>query len=197
MTKYRPDIDGLRAVAVVPVILFHAGSSIFSGGFVGVDIFFVISGYLITSLLLADLEAGRFSIISFYERRIRRIFPALFAMVGGSFIVAIALLMPSELKGFGKSVVATTGFASNLLFWRETGYFDVSSHLKPLLHMWSLAVEEQFYIAFPLVLWAVHRYRPGRIGPPLLTALVASLVISIVGLARWPGATFYLPVSRA
>lgn len=197
MIAYRRDIDGLRALAVVPVILFHADEGLMPGGFVGVDVFFVISGFLITSLLLKDMHAGTYSLLQFYERRIRRIFPALFVMVAGTCMAGTAILMPAELEGLGKSVVSTTLFASNILFWREAGYFDVASHLKPLLHTWSLAVEEQFYIFFPPFLWCVHRWAREMIVGPLALGLVASLAISIYGVHHWPDATFYLPASRA
>src|SRR6185369_17235236 len=143
---YRADIDGLRAVAIVPVVLFHAGVAGFSGGFVGVDVFFVISGFLITSLIRADMADGRFTLARFYERRIRRIFPALFAVIFACEIAGALLLMPEDLAAFGRSAAATALFASNVLFWRESGYFAAPSELKPLLHTWSLAIEEQFYI---------------------------------------------------
>src|SRR6056297_1339994 len=149
--QYRPEIDGLRAVAVVPVILFHAGFALFSGGYVGVDVFFVISGYLITSLILEDLDRGTFSLLHFYERRARRIFPALFLVVAACIPFAWALMLPDQLKDFSQSVAAVILFSSNVLFWQESGYFDGAAELKPLLHTWSLAVEEQFYIVFPFL----------------------------------------------
>ena len=124
VTTHRPDIDGLRGVAVVPVIMFHAGIEGFSGGYVGVDVFFVISGYLITSIIANEISAGSFSIIRFYERRIRRIFPALFSVLAVSSVVAYFLLLPSELRNYAQSVVATAGFSSNFLFWIESGYFE-------------------------------------------------------------------------
>src|SRR6056297_925550 len=134
--RYRREIDGLRAVAVVPVILFHAGFSVFSGGFVGVDVFFVISGYLITSILIADLEQGNFSIARFYERRARRILPALFVVILACLPFAYMWMLPSQLKDFAQSLVAVVFFASNILFWREDGYFAAAAELKPLLHTW-------------------------------------------------------------
>jgi peptidoglycan/LPS O-acetylase OafA/YrhL len=139
---YRREIDGLRAVAVLAVILFHAGFETFSGGFVGVDVFFVISGYLITSIILAELEQGRFSIVGFYERRARRILPALFLVMLASIACAWFLLLPGEMRDFSQSLVAVSVFASNILFFNERGYFDAAADLKPLLHSWSLAVEE-------------------------------------------------------
>ncbi|HRO16168.1 MAG TPA: acyltransferase, partial [Paracoccus sp. (in: a-proteobacteria)] len=150
--RYRPEIDGLRAVAVLPVIFSHAGFDAVSGGFVGVDVFFVISGYLITSILVAELGRGDFSIARFYERRARRILPALFVVIAACLPFAWLWMMPAQLADFGQSVLGVTLFASNILFWLEEGYFAPSSELKPLLHTWSLAVEEQYYLLFPLFL---------------------------------------------
>ena len=155
--KYRSEIDGLRAVAVLPVIFFHAGFSVFQGGFIGVDVFFVISGYLITSILLSDMEAGRFSLASFYERRFRRILPALFFVMLATLPLALMWLMPSELKAYAQSWVAVALFSSNILFWLTSGYFETAAELKPLLHTWSLGVEEQFYVFFPLLLMLLWR----------------------------------------
>ena len=150
--KYRREIDGLRALAVVPVILFHAGFETFSGGFVGVDVFFVISGYLITTIILSELEQGKFSIGNFYERRTRRVIPMLFLVMLCCIPFAWFWLLPGDMIDFSQSLVAVSFFVSNILFWRESGYFDTAAELKPLLHTWSLAVEEQFYIIFPLFL---------------------------------------------
>jgi peptidoglycan/LPS O-acetylase OafA/YrhL len=150
--QYRTEIDGLRALAVLPVILFHAGFELFGGGFVGVDVFFVISGYLITTIILSELSNQNFSIINFYERRARRILPALFFVMLTCLPVAILWLTPSDLMTFGQSLIAVSSFTSNFLFWIETGYFDTASELKPLIHTWSLAVEEQYYILFPVFL---------------------------------------------
>ena len=152
MMKYRPEIDGLRAIAVLPVILFHAGFDFFKGGFVGVDVFFVISGYLITTIIILEISEGRFSILNFYERRARRILPALFFMMTACIPFAWLWLKPDDLKDFGQSLIAVSTFSSNILFWLESGYFDTASELKPLLHTWSLAVEEQYYILFPIFL---------------------------------------------
>ena len=150
--KYRAEIDGLRALAVIPVILYHAGFKLFSGGYVGVDVFFVISGYLITTIILAELEAGTFSLIHFYERRARRILPALFVVMFVCLPFAWFWLLPDAMKQFSESLVAVSTFASNILFWRTSGYFDTATELKPLIHTWSLAVEEQYYVLFPLFL---------------------------------------------
>src|SRR6056297_1730726 len=137
--KYRPEIDGLRTIAVIPVILYHAGLSLFQGGFVGVDVFFVISGYLITTILIRELDRGEFSIVRFYERRARRILPALLAVIACTIPVAWIQLDPARFIDFSESVIATMLFASNFLFWSEAGYFDLDAENKPLLHTWSLA----------------------------------------------------------
>ena len=158
MLEYRPEIDGMRAVAVVPVILFHAGVGIFSGGFIGVDIFFVISGYLITSILISELSAQEYSILKFYERRARRILPALLFIFISVTPFAWFWLMPSDLEEYFESLMAATIFLSNFYFWDQSGYFDSSAELKPLLHTWSLAVEEQYYIIFPLILSFIWRF---------------------------------------
>lgn len=196
MQKYRADIDGLRAIAVVPVVLFHAKVPGFSGGFVGVDVFFVISGYLITSIIFTEISQARFSILSFYERRIRRILPALFAVLIGSGIAAYFLLLPEEMKAFGRSVVATTLFASNLLFWREADYFDATAETKPLLHTWSLAVEEQFYIFFPVALALCFRFMPRYLRSMVVMTAILSFVLCVVAQKLSPVASFYLPVTR-
>ena len=132
--KYRAEIDGLRALAVLPVILFHAGFEWFSGGYIGVDVFFVISGYLITTIIISEMAEGRFSIVNFYERRARRILPALFFVMAACLPFAWLWLTPSDLKDFGQSLVAVSTFSSNILFWLESGYFDTAAELKPLLH---------------------------------------------------------------
>lgn len=194
--QYRREIDGLRAVAVLPVILFHAGFSVFSGGFVGVDVFFVISGYLITSILIAELEQGKFSIARFYERRARRILPALFLVMLSCVPFAYMWMLPSQLTDFSESIVSVVFFASNILFWRESGYFAPAAELKPLLHTWSLAVEEQYYLLFPLLLLLL--WRLGR--RSLFWIIVISALLSLL-LAEWgwrnaPTANFYLAPTR-
>ncbi|MES3023174.1 MAG: acyltransferase family protein [Pseudomonadota bacterium] len=195
---YRREIDGLRAVAVLPVILFHAGFAGFSGGFVGVDIFFVISGFLITSILIAERQAGNFSLVNFYERRARRILPALFFVLFACLPFAWMWLMPTELKSFSKSLVAVSGFASNILFWRESGYFETMTELKPLLHTWSLAVEEQYYLFFPLFLMLTWRLRQRWVIVVLAAAALASLAAAQWGSARPSSASaaFYLLPTR-
>jgi len=170
VTHYRREIDGLRALAVVPVILFHAGLPGFRGGYVGVDVFFVISGYLITSLLLSELAAGTFSLARFYERRARRLLPALFTVMAFCIPAAWLWLLPPDIKDLSESLAYVSIFASNILFSRQSGYFDTAAELKPLLHTWSLGVEEQFYLLFPLVLLLLWRVaRPG------IAAVVAAL----------------------
>src|SRR5882672_1985525 len=141
--QYRSEIDGLRAVAVLPVILFHTGLAWFRGGYVGVDVFFVISGYLITGLILPEMEQGEFHLARFYERRARRILPALFVVIFACLPFAWFWMLPYQLAAFSKSVMSMTLFSSNILFWRETGYFNAANEMKPLLHTWSLSVEEQ------------------------------------------------------
>lgn len=196
--KYRPDIDGLRALAVIAVLLFHAEFEIFSGGFIGVDVFFVISGYLITSILLKSLQANNFSLLTFYDRRIRRIFPALFAVLGVSTLVATLIMMPQEYARFGLSIASTASFSSNILFWREAGYFDLGLSMKPLLHTWSIAVEEQFYIFFPIYLFLVFKYARKFMIPLTLLGLVFSFGLSIWTLSiHKPIPTFFLLPTRA
>ena len=195
--QYRPEVDGLRAIAVLPVILFHAGVSVFSGGFVGVDIFFVISGYLITSIILAEMLGQRFSLVTFYERRARRILPPLFVMLLACLPLAWLWLDPLDFKSFAKSLVAVPLFSSNILFWRESGYFDADAELKPLLHTWTLAVEEQYYVLIPLFLMLAWKLgRRAMLGMLALVA-VASLVVAEQGARGGSTATFYLLHARA
>ena len=195
--QYRPEIDGLRAVAVVPVILFHAGFELFSGGYVGVDVFFVISGYLITTIIAGELAEGRFSLRRFYERRARRILPALFFVMLCCLPFAWMWMLPAEFKDFSHALIAVSFFASNILFWRQSDYFAPAAEENPLLHTWSLAVEEQFYIGFPILMLIAWRF--GR-NPVFWT--VAGLSLLSLMLAEWgwrtaPDATFYLLPTRA
>jgi peptidoglycan/LPS O-acetylase OafA/YrhL len=194
--KYRAEIDGLRALAVLPVILFHAGFESFSGGFVGVDVFFVISGYLITTIIISEMAKGNFSIVNFYERRARRILPAMFFVIAVSLPFAWFWLGPSDLKDFGQSLVAVSTFSSNILFWRESGYFDTVAELKPLLHTWSLAVEEQYYVIFPIFLMLTW-----RLGVQWVVTLLAIIFLLSLSLAQWgaynnPFAAFFLLPTR-
>ncbi len=196
MLTYRPDIDGLRALAVLPVVLYHAGFATFSGGYVGVDIFFVISGYLITSLIYSEINDGSFRFRNFYLRRIRRLFPALFTVVLLTCIPAYWLLLPEELEDFGQSVASLALFASNLLFFSESGYFAGAAEMKPLLHTWSLAIEEQYYLLFPVLLLLIKR-TPGKPYFAVVGLLfAASLTYSAVAVYTAPEAAFYLLPSR-
>jgi len=195
--RYRADIDGLRAIAVIGVVLFHAGLGV-SGGFVGVDVFFVISGFLITSLILRDLDRGSFSIVDFWERRARRIFPALAVVVIVTLIAGWFLMLPFGFQVLGQSVVALTVFASNMQFWRTSGYFDPAAEENPLLHTWSLSVEEQFYLVVPLLLPLVFTLgRQKWVGILLSVGIVVSLVGAELWLRRDPSGSFYLLPSRA
>jgi peptidoglycan/LPS O-acetylase OafA/YrhL len=194
---YRPDIDGLRAVAVLSVVAFHVGIHQVSGGFVGVDIFFVISGYLITLIMFNQIGAGRFSIVRFYERRIRRIFPALIATLLVTSVLAYRLMLPDELRDYSYSLLAAMFSVSNIYFWAQSGYFDAPAQSKPLLHTWSLGVEEQCYILLPIILQIVHRYFPNGVKPTLAVLAAVSLAISAVGAFTDPEATFYLVHTRA
>lgn len=193
---YRPDIDGLRALAVLSVLLFHAGLGV-QGGYVGVDVFFVISGYLITGLLLQDMAQGRFSLRGFWERRIRRIMPPLVVMLLATLAAGWLLLLAEDFKELGQSAVAQALLLANVFFWRESGYFEQSADLKPLLHTWSLAVEEQFYLFFPLLLLVLRKFFPALLRPLLLLLLVTSLAIGIYWSRTRPEAGFYLLPSRA
>ena len=195
--KYRADIDGLRAIAVLAVIFFHADIPGFSGGFVGVDVFFVISGFLITSIILEEIQSGTFSVARFYERRIRRIFPALFPVIFFTLAVSIFIFDYKAFKKFGESITGTTLFSSNILFWRESGYFDSPSLHKPLLHTWSLAVEEQFYIFFPLLLVGINRFFKRKYLPWIVSIGIISLFASFWGVYNQPSAAFYLVPTRA
>ena len=194
--NYRREIDGLRAIAVLPVILFHAGFEWFRGGFVGVDVFFVISGYLITSIIISGKEASTFTILRFYERRARRILPVLFLVMLACLPFAWLWMLPAEMVSFSKSLVAVSLFASNILFWRETGYFATANELKPLLHTWSLSVEEQYYVLFPLFLLLAWRLGRRWIIGILAATMIASLCLAQWGSINSPSASFYLLPTR-
>ncbi len=195
--KYRPDIDGLRAVAIISVVCYHAGISWIKGGFVGVDIFFVISGYLIGSLVYKEIFSGTFRISRFYKRRAKRILPALFGVLIFCYIATLPLLSPTEMIGFAKQALATIVSTSNVMFWRSTDYFSHSVDQNLLLMTWSLGVEEQFYVVFPLLM-LLMRKAPVRIQLFVIGALaVASLGASIWGTSHYPWATFYLLPTRA
>ncbi|KAA0676810.1 acyltransferase family protein [Roseomonas genomospecies 6] len=189
---YRPDIDGLRAVSILVVLLFHAKFSLFSGGYIGVDVFFVISGYLIGSIILSDARRGTFSLATFYVRRIRRILPALFAALAVTAALSLTLLSPQELKSFSQNLAATALFSSNIVYYLKSGYFENAAEMNPLLHTWSLGVEQQFYIVFPLLLLALlHRGRSVWIAV-LLAAAAASFALGVFLVRDHPTAAFYL-----
>lgn len=194
--RYRPEIDGLRALAVVPVVLFHAGFSLFAGGFVGVDVFFVISGYLITSIILAEQAAGNYSILKFYERRARRILPPLYLVMLCTLPPAFLWLWPGDMKEFAQSLIHTCMFISNLLFNHKSGYFDSAAAFKPLLHTWSLSVEEQYYVFFPPLVMLINRYRPHLLLPALGVIALASLGFCSYIVQHNSGHAYYLLQSR-
>lgn len=194
--QYRNDIAGLRAVAVLPILLVHAGIEAIPGGFIGVDIFFVISGYLITSIIVREMEQDRFTLLGFYRRRAVRILPALLTMLLVTLAAAALLLFPDDLANLGWSTASASLSVSNLWFWRNVSYFGTRAELEPLLHTWSLGVEEQFYLLYPVFLIVVRRFAPARLKPALWLVLLASLV---VGWAQFPSGAFafYMLPSRA
>jgi len=193
--QYRADIDGLRAVAVCAVLMFHAFPTLLPGGFIGVDVFFVISGFLITTIILSPLEQGTFDCRDFYARRVKRIFPALSLVLIATFVFGWFVLVPADLALLGKHTAAGAGFLSNFVLWAEVDYFDRSADSKPLLHLWSLAVEEQFYLVWPALLVVAHRRRW-----PMTTLLgviaAASFTLNVGLIERHQAAAFYLPLSR-
>ncbi len=195
--KYRPDIDGLRAVAILPVIFFHSGMPGFTGGYVGVDVFFVISGFLITSLLVQDIDAGTFRFSNFWIRRARRILPALIVVMAVCLAVGWTLAFPDDFVKLAQSTLAQAVFASNLFFWSETGYFAAPADAQPLLHTWSLAIEEQYYLLFPLILVLLSRHLKHSRFRVIFGAALLSLGFSIFGAFDHPEAAFYSIHSRA
>ncbi|MEM7248770.1 MAG: acyltransferase family protein [Acidobacteriota bacterium] len=194
--EYRPDVDGLRAVSVVLVVLYHAGGLV-PGGYVGVDVFFVISGFLITSLIRSELETGRFSLVRFYERRVRRILPASLACAVGTIALGSVVMLPADFADLGDSAIAHALALANVFFLRQGGYFAGPSDVQPLLHSWSLAVEEQFYLFYPLLLMLVFRLRRASLTWVVSGLTVASFALSTWSVAAWPDATFYLLPFRA
>lgn len=193
---HRSEIDGLRAIAVVPVILFHAGFSLFSGGYVGVDVFFVISGYLISSILLEEMENQRFSLLNFYERRARRLLPALFLVLAVAALAGWILLFGQQRRDFFQSLAAVPLFSSNFLFWRESGYFATEAELKPLLHTWSLAIEEQFYVIFPLLLFALITWLRKYLVLLIAAIALLSLALAQLTVSSGPSTAFFLLHTR-
>jgi len=191
--RYRADIDGMRAIAVIAVVLFHAFPKVLPGGFVGVDTFFVISGYLITSIIVDDLDGDGFSFADFYARRVRRLFPALIVVLITTLAAGFWILLPSQTASLAKNTMASAFFGANLMLWSETGYFGIEAKLKPLLHLWSLGIEEQFYFAWPLALWLTpRRWRTVLI----IGTIIGSFALNIALIGRYPEATFYLPFTR-
>lgn len=192
---YRADIDGLRAVAVLSVIAFHASPDLVRGGFIGVDIFFVISGFLISTIIFRSLEQDNFSFFEFYSRRIRRIFPSLLLVLTACYSFGWFSLLAEEYKQLGKHIAAGAGFASNFILWNESGYFDLVAETKPLLHLWSLGIEEQYYVIWPLLLWIAQKLRLNFL---LITIAVAgiSFFLNIIGIQNEAVATFYSPQTR-
>lgn len=195
--QYKREIDGLRAIAILPVIFFHAGLQGFSGGFVGVDVFFVISGYLITSIIISEKQAGTFTLANFYERRVRRILPALLVVMGACLPFAWMWMFPEEMRDFSRSLMGVSAFVSNILFWRESGYFVTAAELKPLLQTWSLAVEEQYYVLYPLFLIYIYRFGRRWVVVALLVVFLVSLAGAQWGSAHKPIASFYSLPTRA
>ena len=193
--KYRPDIDGLRALAVLAVVAFHAFPAWVRGGFIGVDVFFVISGYLISTIIFENLEKGTFSFSEFYARRIRRIFPALLLVLVACFAFGWFALLADEFKQLGKHIAAGAAFFSNFVLWGEVGYFDNSADTKPLLHLWSLGIEEQFYIIWPPLLWLAWKRKFNLLTITIVVA-IASFVLNIDSIKQDPVTTFYSPLTR-
>lgn len=193
--NYRPDIDGLRAIAVLSVVTFHAFPNLMAGGFVGVDVFFVISGYLISKIIFESIKSGMFSFAEFYARRIKRIFPALLIVLVVCFCVGWFVLASDEYKQLGKHIAGGAGFVSNFILWNESGYFDASANRKPLLHLWSLGVEEQFYFLWPFVVWVVFKL---GLNPLIISTLIAiiSFYINLNLTDSDRAAAFYLPQAR-
>jgi len=194
---HRPDIDGLRAVAVLSVLAYHFWGGLVSGGFIGVDVFFVISGYLLSAIITAEVQAGNFSLGRFYERRIRRIFPALFALLAFCGIFASLFLLPPDVASFGSSMLAASLSVSNFYFQQNSNYFDAPAAVRPLLHTWSLAVEEQFYVVLPIFIVVIQRYLPKYMRVIVVSCAIASFVWSVVDVRLDPGAAFFLPFTRA
>ncbi len=195
--KYRPEIDGLRALAIVPVVMFHAGFSLFSGGYVGVDIFFVISGYLITTILATELDKKSYSILSFYERRARRILPALFVMLAVTLPCAYILLSTSDLIAYAKSLLGSILFLANITAYMQSGYFDATSDIKPLMHIWSLAIEEQYYLFFPLLLAFLWRFKSYALIAIISLISIVSLILAEVKLNKDASIAFFYLHCRA
>lgn len=193
--KYRPDIDGLRAIAVLSVVMFHAFPNLLTGGFIGVDVFFVISGYLISTIIFENLNNKKFNFLQFYARRIKRIFPAVILVLIISYVIGWFVLLPQDYEQLGKHIAAGAGFISNIASLTEAGYFDTSAEMKPLLHLWSLGIEEQFYILWPLLLWLIWG-RNNRTLSIIILLIVLSFYLNIKGVKENITTTFYSPHTR-
>jgi peptidoglycan/LPS O-acetylase OafA/YrhL len=194
--QYRPDVDGLRAIAVILVLNFHAFPQAAPGGFVGVDVFFVISGFLITGLIAHELDQKRFSLLGFYRRRIRRIFPALIVVLAATLALGWLWMLPPAFAQLGSDAFASAAFFANIALLLQSGYFDIESAKKPLLHLWSLGIEEQFYLFWPLLLMLAVRLRLSMVAMALVLG-IASFVLNVAMIGPDPVATFYLPFTRA
>ncbi|MDI1351623.1 MAG: acyltransferase [bacterium] len=197
--KYRPDIDGLRAIAVLSVVLYHAFPWLIPGGFIGVDVFFVISGFLIATIILERLLNHSFSFIDFYRNRIKRIFPALLIILIVCLVTGWFLLLPNEYNLLGKHIAAAAGFIANYSFWNEGNYFAiVNAETKPVLHLWSLGIEEQFYIVWPLLLFMIWKFKPNYVVIFTWGLAVISFALNVYGMQNpLPTAIFYSPQTRA
>lgn len=192
---YRPDIDGLRAIAILSVVIYHAFPTKLRGGFVGVDIFFVISGFLISSIIFRSLQRGDFNFGEFYARRVRRIFPALILVLAASYTVGWFVLLPDEFKQLGRHMAAGAGFVQNIVLYQEAGYFDTASELKPLMHLWSLSIEEQFYLVFPVLIWGAWRLGLNALSVALLLVLL-SFGLNLGGIEKNATRVFFMPQTR-
>ena len=191
---YRPDIDGLRAVAVSSVVAYHAAPAVVRSGYIGVDVFFVISGFLISSIIINERDSGHFSLVGFYLRRIRRLFPALVVVLAATWLLGWYFLLPHEFHALGKHIAAGAGYFINITLKYEAGYFDASADTKPLLHLWSLAVEEQFYIVWPLLLLLIRTHR--QLAVVLVCITGVSFCLNLEAVGRNPASAFYLPQNR-
>ena len=192
---YRADIDGLRAISIIAVVAFHAFPALVPGGFVGVDVFFVISGYLISTIIFTGLKGGTFSFADFYARRARRIFPGLLLVLFAVWLLGWRQFIPSDFERLGRDIAAGASYLSNIFFWSETGYFDKTAAEKPLLHLWSLAVEEQFYIIFPLTAFVAWKKRWNLL--LVISGIgILSFVSNVAVVSHHPAAAFYLPQAR-